>query len=56
MSRPAALVHPIGGNVFCYRDLVHHLPAGRAVYGLQAAGAAGTSSGTSSALARQKVC
>ncbi|WP_311771479.1 non-ribosomal peptide synthetase/type I polyketide synthase [Actinophytocola algeriensis] len=36
---PLFLVHPIGGNVFCYRELVRHLPAGRAVYGLQAAGA-----------------
>jgi thioesterase domain-containing protein len=36
---PLFLVHPIGGNVFCYRDLVRRLPAGRAVYGLQAAGA-----------------
>ncbi len=36
---PLFLVHPIGGNVFCYRDLVRCLPPGRAVYGLQAAGA-----------------
>ena len=36
---PVWLVHPIGGNVLCYLDLVKHLPAGRPVYALQAAGA-----------------
>ncbi|HEX6351756.1 non-ribosomal peptide synthetase/type I polyketide synthase [Actinophytocola sp.] len=36
---PLFLVHPIGGNVFCYRELVEHLPADRPVYGLRAAGA-----------------
>jgi hypothetical protein len=36
---PLFLVHPIGGNVFCYRELVKHLPGDRPVYGLQAAGA-----------------
>jgi len=36
---PLFLVHPIGGNVLCYRELAKHLPADRPVYGLQAAGA-----------------
>jgi thioesterase domain-containing protein len=36
---PLFLIHPIGGNVFCYRELVKRLPEGRPVYGLQAAGA-----------------
>jgi amino acid adenylation domain-containing protein len=36
---PLVLVHPIGGNVLCYLDLVNQLPPGRPVYALQAAGA-----------------
>jgi thioesterase domain-containing protein/acyl carrier protein len=36
---PLFLVHPVGGNVLCYRELVEHLPGDRPVYGLQAAGA-----------------
>ena len=36
---PLFLVHPIGGNVLCYLDLVKHLPADQPVYALQAAGA-----------------
>ncbi|MET8152471.1 amino acid adenylation domain-containing protein [Actinoplanes sp. NPDC005259] len=36
---PLFLVHPIGGNVLCYRELAARLPGDRAVYGLQAAGA-----------------
>jgi len=36
---PLFLVHPIGGNVLCYLDLVRHLPADQPVYALQAAGA-----------------
>ena len=36
---PLFLVHPIGGNVLCYLDLVSHLPADQPVYALQAAGA-----------------
>jgi thioesterase domain-containing protein len=36
---PLFLVHPIGGNVLCYRALADRLPGDRAVYGLQAAGA-----------------
>lgn len=34
------LVHPMGGNVLCYLDLVKHLPDGQPVFALQAAGAA----------------
>ncbi|HEU5129184.1 MAG TPA: thioesterase domain-containing protein [Glycomyces sp.] len=30
------LVHPVGGDVFCYRELVRLLPDGPAVYGLGA--------------------
>ena len=33
------MVHPIGGNVLCYLDLVKHLPDDQPVYALQAAGA-----------------
>ena len=36
---PLFLVHPIGGNVLCYLNLVKHLPADQPVYALQAAGA-----------------
>jgi pimeloyl-ACP methyl ester carboxylesterase len=36
---PLFLVHPIGGNVLCYRELAQHLPGDRPVHGLQAAGA-----------------
>lgn len=36
---PLVLVHPIGGNVLCYLDLVKHLPPDRPVYALQAMGA-----------------
>jgi amino acid adenylation domain-containing protein len=35
---PLFLVHPIGGNVLCYLNLVKHLPADQPVYALQAAG------------------
>ncbi|WP_330184288.1 amino acid adenylation domain-containing protein [Nocardia sp. NBC_01503] len=35
---PLFLVHPIGGSVLCYLDLVRRLPTGRPVYGLRAAG------------------
>jgi amino acid adenylation domain-containing protein len=36
--RPLFLVHPIGGNVLCYLDLVKYLPVDLPVYALQAAG------------------
>ncbi len=36
---PLFLVHPIGGNVLCYLDLVKHLPIDQSVYALQAPGA-----------------
>lgn len=36
---PLFLVHPMGGNVLCYLNLVKHLPADQPVYALQAAGA-----------------
>ncbi|MFI5866433.1 amino acid adenylation domain-containing protein [Streptomyces sp. NPDC051546] len=35
---PLFLVHPIGGNVFCYRDLAAELAPGRPVFGLTALG------------------
>jgi amino acid adenylation domain-containing protein len=35
---PLFLVHPIGGNVLCYLNLVKHLANDRPVYALQAAG------------------
>ena len=36
---PLFLVHPIGGNVLCYLNLVKYLPVDQPVYALQAAGA-----------------
>src|SRR4029077_12062144 len=36
---PLFLIHPIGGNVLCYLNLVKHLPVDQPVYALQAAGA-----------------
>ncbi|HEY2510651.1 MAG TPA: thioesterase domain-containing protein, partial [Polyangiaceae bacterium] len=34
---PVVLVHPVGGNVLCYRDLARLLrPSGAAIYGIQA--------------------
>ncbi len=32
------LVHPVGGNVLCYRELARHLGGERPVYGLQSLG------------------
>jgi thioesterase domain-containing protein/acyl carrier protein len=37
-TQPLFLVHPVGGNVFCYWHLVHHLGPSRAVYAFQAQG------------------
>ncbi len=34
-GRPLFLVHPVGGGVLCYADLVRRLGPGRPVYGLQ---------------------
>jgi len=42
-SQPLFLVHPVGGNVFCYTHLVHHLGPSRAVYAFQAQGLDGES-------------
>nr|WP_245920178.1 non-ribosomal peptide synthetase/type I polyketide synthase [Melittangium boletus] len=38
---PLFLVHPVGGNVFCYRALVASIAPERPVYGLQARGFVG---------------
>ncbi|MBV9789131.1 MAG: alpha/beta fold hydrolase [Chloroflexi bacterium] len=38
---PLFLIHPIGGTVFCYSDLVRQLDAEQPVYGLQARGVDG---------------
>ncbi|MYU07858.1 amino acid adenylation domain-containing protein [Streptomyces sp. SID8366] len=38
---PLFLVHPIGGQVLCYRDLAAELPVGRPVFGLTAPGLTG---------------
>jgi thioesterase domain-containing protein/acyl carrier protein len=35
---PLLLIHPVGGSVFCYRELVSRLPNDTPVYGMQAAG------------------
>ncbi|WP_147443226.1 non-ribosomal peptide synthetase [Corallococcus sp. AB011P] len=40
-ERPLFLVHPVGGNVFCYRALVASISPKRPVYGLQARGFVG---------------
>jgi thioesterase domain-containing protein len=37
-KRPLFFVHPAGGNVLCYADLVRHLGPDRPFYGLQAQG------------------
>jgi amino acid adenylation domain-containing protein len=37
-SQPLFLVHPVGGNVFCYTHLVRHLGPSRAIYAFQAQG------------------
>jgi thioesterase domain-containing protein len=39
-AAPLFLVHPIGGTVFCYRELARHLAGSRPVYGLQSRGLA----------------
>ncbi|MFY0567371.1 amino acid adenylation domain-containing protein [Archangium lansingense] len=39
--RPFFCVHPIGGNVLCYAELVRHLDAEQPFYGLQARGLEG---------------
>jgi acyl carrier protein len=35
---PLFCIHPVGGNVLCYRDLAHYLGQEQPVYGLQAVG------------------
>jgi amino acid adenylation domain-containing protein len=35
---PLFCIHPVGGNVFCYMDLVRHLGTKQPVYGLQSPG------------------
>jgi aspartate racemase len=35
---PLFCIHPVGGNVLCYRDLAHYLGQEQPVYGLQALG------------------
>jgi thioesterase domain-containing protein len=42
-SQALFLVHPVGGNVFCYTHLVHHLGPSRAIYAFQAQGLDGES-------------
>ncbi len=37
-GRPLFLVHPVGGNVLCYRELAQRFGRERPVYGLQARG------------------
>lgn len=41
--RPLFLVHPLGGNVLCYRGLTEHLGPEQPVYALQAPGSVGGS-------------
>jgi thioesterase domain-containing protein len=36
--RPLFFVHPVGGNVFCYAELVRHLQVEQSFYGLQSFG------------------
>lgn len=40
-KRPLFLIHPVGGSVFYYRDLVHCLNSEQPVYGIQARGVEG---------------
>lgn len=35
---PLLLIHPVGGSLFCYADLISQLPADRPIYGIEAAG------------------
>ena len=42
-TQPLFLVHPVGGNVFCYTHLVHHLGSSRTIYAFQAQGLDGES-------------
>ncbi len=37
-GRPLFFVHPVGGNVFCYAQLAHHLGPEQPFYGLQSYG------------------
>ncbi|MEK8015684.1 MAG: non-ribosomal peptide synthetase, partial [Candidatus Parabeggiatoa sp.] len=41
LKSPLFLVHPVGGHVYFYRDLAHHLGSERPVYGIQAQGGDG---------------
>ncbi|EKV03256.1 amino acid adenylation enzyme/thioester reductase family protein [Leptolyngbya sp. PCC 7375] len=40
---PLFCVHPIGGNVLCYAELVRHLGNNQPLYGLQSSGVSGAS-------------
>jgi len=40
-GQPLLLIHPVGGSVFCYADLVAGLESHSPIYGLQAAGLQG---------------
>ena len=37
-AAPLFCIHPAGGTVFCYKEMVKQMPVGRAVYGVQAVG------------------
>jgi len=41
LKPPLFLVHPVGGHVYFYRDLAHHLGSEQPVYGIQAEGIEG---------------
>jgi acyl transferase domain-containing protein/thioesterase domain-containing protein len=41
LKRPLFLIHPVGGHVYFYRDLAHHLGLDQPVYGIQAQGLEG---------------
>ncbi|MCG8669361.1 MAG: amino acid adenylation domain-containing protein [Pseudomonadales bacterium] len=45
---PLIMVHPIGGEVFFYRDLAHHLGSDQPLYAFQAPGLSGVSEPISS--------
>jgi thioesterase domain-containing protein/acyl carrier protein len=38
LERPLLLIHPVGGSVFCYKELALRLVGGNPVYGIQASG------------------
>jgi thioesterase domain-containing protein/acyl carrier protein len=53
---PFFCVHPVGGNVFSYLELAHHLGAGQPFYGLQSPDPLPGSGGTPDSLEAMAAC